>query len=69
MREEKEGGEKGKEVGWEVSRHGWRDGGSNEGRMGGLSNIAYNCYAVHNQKHNVIMVNNKFKLIRHNFKP
>ena len=29
MREENEGGEKGREVGWEVSRRGWRDGGSN----------------------------------------
>ena len=29
MREEKEGGEKGREVGWEVSRQGLRDGGSN----------------------------------------
>ena len=25
MREEKEGGEKGREVGWEVSRQGWRE--------------------------------------------
>ena len=36
MREEKEGGEKGREVVWEVSRQGWRDGGATEGRMGGI---------------------------------
>ena len=35
MREEKEGGEKGREVGWEVSRQGWREQRGEDGGIEG----------------------------------